>query len=108
MLRLCNNNNINITLRALRTKRCIMFRTGALVTILTATLAQVNANFMESCGSFELIEGHFLRLNCRNPRHFGIGDWTKESFIELGECYSNKDGKLSLDKGYGPPSYFYL
>lgn len=91
-------------------RKSTMLYKRPLIAILTAILAHANAaSFMDTCESFELIEGHLLKLNsCKDPRYWDISDWRSDSFMDLGECYSNKNGKLSLDKGYEVPSICHL
>lgn len=85
-----------------------MFPKLALVATLSATVAQVNAGWIGSCNYWELVEGHFLKFNCNDPRLYDMKKSARDSFIDLADCYSNWYGVLSTNEGYAIPIWFGL
>lgn len=80
-----------------------MFCKQLISAILMAALACGKQDFINSCERIELIEGHFLKLRCHHPQAGSIWEGKRDTSIDLGDCYTNKGGKLvqkpSADEG---------
>lgn len=72
-----------------------MFRIPFIATVFASMLAPSNA-LLGDCPDFELIEGHLLKLSCNINEHIWWDMERTESFLDLGDCYSNRQGELSL------------
>lgn len=81
----------------------------AFATAAMALLAQANAaGFLATCKSFKLGMDNLLYLTCDQGEDYiyflETKDYVAHSVLDLGRCYTNKDGKLSTDDGYVPPA----
>lgn len=77
-------------------------------TILAALLGHASAaDFMATCSDLKLGGENFLYLNCDQGDDYmdflQMSDIVADSILDLGRCYTNKDGKLTLGGGYVSP-----